>query len=138
MATEIKLSELGENLEGGEVLDVKVAEGDTVNVGQSLLEVEAEKSTVEVPAPQAGKIAKLLVKKGDQIKVGQTLCLIEGGGTAKSREAPAKHTSPPVEPEPPHAFASEGGDEAGSEADEADAAVPEKPRPVQRPRSSPR
>ena len=33
MATEIKLPELGENLEGGEVLEVKVAEGDTVNVG---------------------------------------------------------------------------------------------------------
>jgi len=56
MASEIKLPELGENLESGEVLDIKVAPGDTVREGQTLLEVEAEKSTVEVPAPYAGRI----------------------------------------------------------------------------------
>ena len=57
MATEIKLPELGENLEGGDVLDVKVTAGATVTKGQSLLEIEAEKSTVEVPAPMGGRIA---------------------------------------------------------------------------------
>jgi len=51
MATEVKLPELGENLSGGDVLDVKVAAGEEVSQGQTLLELEAEKSTVEVPAP---------------------------------------------------------------------------------------
>src|SRR5260370_42013879 len=83
MANEIKLPELGENLEGGEVFDVKVAVGDTVREGQTLLEVEAEKGTVEVPAPMAGRVTKLLVKKGDQIKVGQTYCLMEGTNGAQ-------------------------------------------------------
>src|SRR5438270_3708307 len=77
MGTEIKLPQLGENLSGGDVLDVKVADGDTVSEGQTLLEVEAEKSTVEVPAPKAGRVTQLLVHKGDQIKVGQTICLLE-------------------------------------------------------------
>src|SRR5947209_10078139 len=77
MATEIKLPELGENLEGGDILEVRIHVGDMVAPGQTLLEVEAEKSTVEVPAPVGGKITELRVKKGDAIKVGQTLCLIE-------------------------------------------------------------
>src|SRR5262249_32044971 len=75
-------------LEGGEVLDVKVAEGDTVSVGQSLMEMEAEKSTVEVPAPEAGRIAKLTGKKGDQIKVGQTLCVIADDASGEKAETP--------------------------------------------------
>src|SRR5260370_38137379 len=77
MATEVKLPELGENLPGGDVLEVKVREGDTVTQGQALLEEEAEKSTVEVPSPLAGRVSKLQVKKDDAIKDGQTLCQIE-------------------------------------------------------------
>src|SRR5215471_17844829 len=92
MASEIKLPALGENLAGGEVLDVKVAAGDQVAQGQTLLEVEAEKSTVEVPAPFDGKVTQLLVKKGDSIKVGQTLCLLEGGGEPKAAAAPVRQT----------------------------------------------
>jgi len=80
MATEIKLPELGENLEGGEVLDIKTAEGQNVTEGQTLIEVDAEKSTIEVPAPVAGRIAKYLIKKGDKITVGQTICIIEASG----------------------------------------------------------
>jgi pyruvate dehydrogenase E2 component (dihydrolipoamide acetyltransferase) len=96
MANEIKLPALGEGLEGGAVLDVKVKPGDLVSEGQSLLEVEAEKSTVEIPAPQAGKVVKLLVKKGDQIKVGQSLCLFEGGGNgvATKSETPKAVAAP--------------------------------------------
>src|SRR5580698_4332688 len=98
MPTEIKLPELGENLDKGDVLDVKVAAGDTVTAGQTLLEVEAEKSTVEVPAPFAGKIAQLMVKKGQSIKVGQTLFLLEeaGGGSVKP---PSKEPAPAAKAE---------------------------------------
>jgi pyruvate dehydrogenase E2 component (dihydrolipoamide acetyltransferase) len=115
MASEIKLPELGENLEGGEVLDVRVAAGDTVTEGQPLLEIEAEKSTVEVPSPMAGRIAELRVKKGDQVKVGETVCLIEGadgqrnGGpkTAPERKKPKEQS----EPEPVKPFQRSGGRE---------------------------
>jgi pyruvate dehydrogenase E2 component (dihydrolipoamide acetyltransferase) len=89
MSVEIKLPELGENLEGGEVVDVKVAVGDEVREGQTLLEVEAEKSTVEVPASQGGRVAKWLVQKGDHVTVGQVLCVLEGAG-APAKAAPAK------------------------------------------------
>ncbi|HLN33105.1 MAG TPA: dihydrolipoamide acetyltransferase family protein [Gemmataceae bacterium] len=77
MASEIKLPELGENLTEGDVLDVRIAPGDVISQGQTLIEVEAEKSTVEVPSPLAGRVAKLFVKKGDKIHVGQAVCLVE-------------------------------------------------------------
>src|SRR5205807_2055102 len=96
MASEIKLPQLGENLTGGDVLDVKVKPGDTVSQGQTLLEVEAEKSTVEVPAPMAGRITKMLVNKGDAIEVGQTLCVIEASDGAKqdgTAEAPGREAA---------------------------------------------
>jgi pyruvate dehydrogenase E2 component (dihydrolipoamide acetyltransferase) len=107
MATEVKLPELGENLPGGDVLDVKVAPGDLVKEGQTLLEVEAEKSTVEVPSPLTGRIKQLLVQKGQSIQVGQTLCTIEeadgrttnGAKSANVRECASART----EPEPPKA-----------------------------------
>ena len=93
MATEIKLPELGENLHKGDVVDVKVAPGDMVTAGQTLLEVEAEKSTVEVPSPFPGKIAKLFVKKGQSIDVGQVLFLLEESGGAPAA-APAAAAAP--------------------------------------------
>jgi pyruvate dehydrogenase E2 component (dihydrolipoamide acetyltransferase) len=99
MASEVTLPELGENLDEGEVLEVRVQPGDTVALGQTLLEIEAEKSTIEVPSPVAGRLAKLLVQKGETVKVGQALCLIEdgaaqkNGGTAKPKEKPAETES---------------------------------------------
>ena len=139
MASEIKLPELGENLTGGDVLDVKVAPGDKVTKGQTLIEVEAEKATVEVPSPVAGRIAKMLVKKGDRIDVGQAVCLIDGADgqkpeapkTAPVREAPGTETKPkPV--------AADGGGESPDEpasvekkaVQEAVPARAEKPQPV--------
>src|SRR5436309_2171942 len=80
MANEIKLPALGENVEEGDVVAVKVKIGDEVKEGQPLVEVEAEKATVEVPSPQAGRIAEIRVKQGDKVKTGQTLVTIEGNG----------------------------------------------------------
>ncbi len=100
MASEIKLPELGENIDGGEVVDVKVGPGDQVRQGQPLLEVEAEKSTVEVPAPAAGRIGQVLVKKGDRVSTGQPLFTMEsnGAGTAEPKAAPAREAAPPKAP----------------------------------------
>ncbi len=94
MATEIKLPALGENVESGEVVEIKVAAGEEVEEGQTLLEVEAEKSTVEVPSPSAGRISEWLVGKGDQVTTGQVLCKLgDGDGAkpaAKKEEKPEK------------------------------------------------
>src|SRR5262249_16194301 len=80
MAIEIKLPELGERVEGGDVVDIKVTPGANVREGQALVEVEAEKSTVEVASPKSGRIAKVLVKRGDPVKTGQALFMLEAEG----------------------------------------------------------
>ena len=101
MAVEVKLEELAPNLEGGTVLDVKVAEGDTVAEGQTLIELEAEKANLSAPSPLSGRISRVVVKKNDQIKVGQTLCFIEGAAVEKNGEsapAPAEN----AQAAPPH------------------------------------
>ncbi|MBI3408991.1 MAG: 2-oxo acid dehydrogenase subunit E2 [Planctomycetes bacterium] len=102
MATEVKLPALGENVEGGDVIDVRVKPGDEVKEGQPLIEVEAEKSAVEVPSPFAGRIVQVLVKKGDKVGTGQTVATIEGGngkptaahGMAKPKAETAKMAVP--------------------------------------------
>ena len=56
MATQIKLPNLGENIDSGDVLSILVSEGDTVDAEQDLIEIETDKATMPVPSPQAGKI----------------------------------------------------------------------------------
>ena len=69
MASEIKLQALKEGVDAVEVNEVKVAVGDTVAKDQDLLEVQADKATLPVAAPMAGKIVKLLVKALKQQKL---------------------------------------------------------------------
>lgn len=77
MAIEIKLPELGENIESADVVAVLVKEGDKVQKDQSLFEIETDKATIEVPSTQDGIVQKVLIKAGEKIKVGQTVVLIE-------------------------------------------------------------
>jgi pyruvate dehydrogenase E2 component (dihydrolipoamide acetyltransferase) len=99
MPREIKLPKLGENVEGGKVLAVKVSAGNTVSKGQPLIEVEAEKATVELPAPEAGRVSKVLVNVGDEVTAGQTIVVIDGDGKAApaSEEAKLKEAAQPAE-----------------------------------------
>src|ERR1700750_1154681 len=92
MPTQIKLPNLGENIESGDVLTIFVSEGDTVKANQDLMEVETDKATMPVPAPQAGKITKILVAEGDRVEVGAAIMEIEASG------AEAKEPKPKAEP----------------------------------------
>ncbi len=70
MAIELKLPELGENIEAANVVNVMVKPGDTVTKDQAVLELETEKAVVELPCPYAGRIEKINVKVGDHVPVG--------------------------------------------------------------------
>lgn len=80
MARDVKLPELGENIEEAEVISVLVEPGQNVAEGQPLLELETDKATVEVPAPFGGVVSAVRVKPGDRIKVGQTIVAFDGAG----------------------------------------------------------
>lgn len=106
MAIEFKLPELGENIESGEVVNVLVAVGDAVAEGQSILEIEAGKASMEIPSPVAGTIAAVHIAQGDTVKVGQLAFTIEGGAADAPAEKPnaeapkAAPTPQPVAPKP--------------------------------------
>ena len=82
MATEVKLPELAEGIEKGEVVALMVKEGDTVTADTPLIEVESDKATLPVPAGVAGTVTKVLVTQGQKIAVGETFVHIEEGGSA--------------------------------------------------------
>ncbi len=77
MAIEFKLPDLGENIESADVLEVLVQPGDTVEKDQTIIEIETDKATIEVPATSAGKVKEVKVKAGDKINVGHVIILFE-------------------------------------------------------------
>ncbi len=95
MPTQIKLPNLGENIESGDVLTIFVSEGDVVKENQDLLEVETDKATMPIPSPEAGKITKILVSEGDTIQIGAPFMEIEAAGGGD--KAPDKEAAPPKE-----------------------------------------
>ncbi len=84
----VELPFLAEGIEGGDVVQVLVREGDRVIEGQPLLELETEKATVPVPSPTTGTVARLLVRQGDHVNIGQPLVELDGGNVAATSAAP--------------------------------------------------
>ena len=96
----VELPFLAEGVEGGDVVQVLVHEGDQVTEGQSLIELETDKATVPVPAPAAGKVARVLVRQGDHLKVGQALVELEGEGAERQSSKTTTPEKPAVAPDP--------------------------------------
>ena len=104
MLTDVKLPELGENITGGNVVRVAVKVGDTIKKDQTIVELETDKASIEVPSSVAGVVKEILVKEGGQAKVGQVILKVEAGATAgaapsqpKTAPQSAPATSAPVE-----------------------------------------
>ena len=100
------LPDLGEGLQEAELVAWHVGEGDHVVADQPLVSVETEKAVVEVPSPQAGKIARLCAQPGERVKVGAPLVEFDEGprtdtGTVVGELAAAETASTPVTVAPP-------------------------------------
>ncbi|HVB38001.1 MAG TPA: biotin/lipoyl-containing protein, partial [Vicinamibacterales bacterium] len=87
--TEFRLPELGENIAAGDVLRVLVSVGDTVARDQSVLELETDKATIEVPSSVAGRVTGVKVKTGDKVKVGQVILTVDESAAGASSPAPS-------------------------------------------------
>lgn len=78
MATEVILPKWGLTMEDGSLVAWRVGEGERVQAGQVIAEVETEKVTNELEAPVSGVISKILIEADtEEIPVGTALCLIE-------------------------------------------------------------
>jgi pyruvate dehydrogenase E2 component (dihydrolipoamide acetyltransferase) len=76
MAYEFKLPDLGEGLTEGEIARWLVAVGDHVTEDQPLVEIQTDKTTVEIPSPAEGPVARILVEEGAIVPVGTVLVVI--------------------------------------------------------------
>ena len=80
------------------VIEVAVKKGDTLAVEQTLITVETDKATMDVPAPFAGVVKEVKLKVGDKVSEGDLIALVEGGAAVKA--APAAQTAAPAAPAP--------------------------------------
>ena len=96
--TEVKVPDIGDFKEV-EVIEVLVKPGDAVTKEQSLVTLESDKATMEIPSPDAGVVQELRIKVGDKVSKGSTILLLE------SSQKPAKTEAPKAAPPAPSAGA---------------------------------
>ena len=77
MIKDILLPDLGEGIEGAEVSEVVVAPGDTITAEDTILVLESDKASMEIPAEVNGTVTDVSVSSGDEVKTGQLLIKIE-------------------------------------------------------------
>src|SRR5688500_16807895 len=104
--TEVKVPDIGDFKEI-EVIEVLVKPGDTVSKEQSLITLESDKATMEIPSPAAGKVAQLKLKVGDKVSKGSLILLLEGEAKA---EAPVQSPKAPEASKPASPTPSTGAD----------------------------
>ncbi|HIG70838.1 MAG TPA: dihydrolipoyl dehydrogenase [Myxococcales bacterium] len=108
---EIRVPDIGE-FDHVEVIEVLVSPGDTVEVEQSLITLESDKATMEIPSTQAGTVQSIAVAIGGNVSEGDVILRLDAAGaapepapadaaadskTASIKEEPAKQASPPTE-----------------------------------------
>jgi pyruvate dehydrogenase E2 component (dihydrolipoamide acetyltransferase) len=95
----IKVPDIG-GAENVDVIEVCVAVGDTIEADASLIVLESDKASMDIPAPKAGKIVKILLKEGDQVSEGAAILELETDATAESAPSPAPAKAEPAAPAP--------------------------------------
>ncbi|MGA2224859.1 MAG: dihydrolipoamide acetyltransferase family protein [Syntrophobacteraceae bacterium] len=133
MPVEFKLPDLGEGIHEGEIIEVLVHIGDRVEDGQTVLIVETDKATAEVPSPVTGIVKEIRVKSGQTVRVGEVLIVFikEGEGEERAKAPPPitpqeKRETPPPEEKGKKAEALAGKTEEASIKTEA-AKAPARP-----------
>ncbi len=102
MAYEFKLPDLGEGLTEGEIARWLVQEGQEIAEDEPLVEIQTDKTTVEIPSPAAGKVARIMVAEGEVVPVGTVLVVIgEDGAAPAVAEERAERPTPVATPKEP-------------------------------------
>lgn len=116
MAVEIRVPQLAESISEATVGKWSVKPGMSVARDQLLVELETDKVTVEVNAPEAGTIAEVLAAEGATVKVGDLLATLNAGAGAASKAAPAAAAAPAAPPAAAQAAAPAAAPKAAGQA----------------------
>ncbi|MCG3180894.1 MAG: Dihydrolipoyllysine-residue succinyltransferase component of 2-oxoglutarate dehydrogenase complex [Phycisphaerae bacterium] len=98
MPVELKVPEVGESVTAVEIGRWLKREGDVVRKDETVVELETDKATLELPAPADGVLAKVLKEQGESAGVGDVIAHIDENGQAAGPEAPAKKQNTPAVP----------------------------------------
>ena len=101
MAVEVKLPSLGEGVESGDVLEVLVSEGETIEKDQGILELETDKATVTVPSTAAGTVVNVKVGEGDTVSEGEVLITVDASAGSNSSDSGSKPVADETKTESP-------------------------------------
>jgi len=113
----IKVPDIGGS-EDVEIIEIAVSEGDVIEAEDTLITLESDKASMDVPSPKGGKVVKVLVKEGDTVSEGDDIVelAVEGGGDAEpaadqaeEKAEPATEKAPEPAAEKPAAKAGGGG-----------------------------
>jgi len=98
VAYEFKLPDLGEGLTEGEIARWLVTEGQELAEDDPLVEIQTDKTTVEIPSPAAGTVSRILVAEGEIVPVGTVLVVIGADGAEPLAAAPEPKAAPAAAP----------------------------------------
>ncbi len=87
--TEVLVPDIGD-VKDVEVIEILVKPGDTLVPEQSIVSLESDKATMEIPSPGAGVVTSIRVKVGDTVSQGSLLLMLEAAGAAPAKAEPAK------------------------------------------------
>ncbi len=112
----ILMPQAGNTMEEGTILSWKVSEGDRIEAGQTICEIETDKATMEFEAPEAGRLAKIVAPEGSTIPVKQPIAYLGEGEMPEGTTASAAETgqSAPAPGPVPSAAAEPAGTEGAS------------------------
>jgi pyruvate dehydrogenase E2 component (dihydrolipoamide acetyltransferase) len=121
----VSVPDLGDEVDGVDVVSVLVAIGDRIEDEQGLVEVETDKAAVEIPSTASGRVSAIHVTPGDRLEAGQPIVTLEDAVAGQPRKPPVEIDSDEpapqaTEPSPPSA-AAEDGAHAEPSRDAADA-----------------
>jgi pyruvate dehydrogenase E2 component (dihydrolipoamide acetyltransferase) len=85
MIKEIKLPEVSDNVETGDVIKVLVKVGDKITIDQPVIELETDKASFEVPSTESGIVKEINVKQGDIIRIGAVILKVETNGAGEKK-----------------------------------------------------
>ena len=126
--TPILMPQAGNTMEEGIVLSWKVAEGDHVEVGQIICEIETDKATIEFESPEAGRLARIVAREDETVPIKEPIALLADNDADADAYLAAKGTTAAIAAAP--SAGATAGSSAGAVAARAEARVSTGPSPV--------
>lgn len=126
MAKDIKIPQIAEGVETATVNEILVAEGDKIEKDQSLVTVESDKASVDIPSPQAGTVKSIKVSEGDEVNVGDVIISMEEANEEDGEEEDASEENKKEDKDEAEATDSEKEDEDSEEKEKKKSAKKDK------------